>query len=63
MRLTTQSSNQLQSIFGSGYVLEQHSDATHGYLPRSDDHQVIGSLTTSMLDEVMKSLRSALSLR
>ena len=63
MRLTTQSSNQLQSIFGSGYVLEQHSDATHNYLPHSDVNGMISSLTTSMLDEVMKSLRSALSLR
>ena len=63
MRLSTQSSNQLQSIFGSGYVLEQHSDATHSYLPHSDVNEVIGSLTTSMLDEVMKSLRSAFSLR
>ena len=63
MRLTTQSSNQLQSMFGSGYVLEQHSDATHSYLPRSDAREVIGSLTAAMLDEAMKSLRSALLLR
>ena len=63
MRLTTRSSNQLQSIFGSGYVLEQHSDATRSYLPNSDVNEVIGSLTTSMLGEAMKSLRSALSLR
>ena len=41
MRLTTQSSNQLQSIFGSGYVLEQHSDATRSYLPNSDVNEVI----------------------
>ena len=26
MRLTAESSNQLQSIFGGGYVLEQHRD-------------------------------------
>ena len=63
MRLTTQNSNQLQPIFGSGYVLEQHSDATRSYLPQSDANEVIGSLTTSMLDKMMKSLRSALSLR
>ena len=63
MRLTIQSSNQLQSIFGGGYVLEQHSDATDSCLPRSEVHGVIGCLTASMIDEVMKSLRSALSLR
>jgi hypothetical protein len=63
MRLTTQSSNQLQTVFGGGYVLEQHSDATHRYLPPSDVGEVLESLTVSMFDEVMKSLRSALSLR
>ena len=63
MRLTTQSSNQLQSIFGAAMSWSRTADATRSYLPNSDVNEVIGSLTTSMLGEVMKSLRSALSLR
>ena len=63
MRLTTQSSNQLQTVFGGGYVLEQHRDETLWNLSSSDVDEVIGSLTVSMFDEVMKSLRTALSLR
>ena len=63
MRHTTQSSNQVQTIFGGGYVLEQHSDATYRCLLSSDVDEVIGSLTVSMLNEVMKFMRSALSLR
>ena len=63
MRLTTQSSNQLQTVFGGGYVLEQHGDKTLWNLSSSDVDEVIESLTLSMFGEVMKSLRSALSLR
>ena len=60
MRPTT---NQLQTVFGGGFVQEQHSDATHRNLPPSDVGEVIESLTVSMVHEVMKSLRAALSLR
>ena len=63
MRLITQSSNQVHDIFGGGYVQEQHGDTAHWKLPPSDIDQVIGSLAVSMFGEVLKSLRSALSLR
>jgi hypothetical protein len=64
MRLAnTQSTSQLQTIFGGGYVPEQHSDKTLWNLPSSDVDEVVRSLTASMFDEVMKSLRAALSLR
>jgi hypothetical protein len=63
MYLAAQSSVQLQTVFGGGYVLEQHSDAAHRYLPPSVVGEGFESLTASMFDEVMKSLRSALSLR
>jgi hypothetical protein len=64
MRLaTTKSSDQLQTIFGGDYVPEQHSDETPWILPPSDVDEVIRSLTVSMFDEMMKSLRAALSLR
>jgi len=63
MRLITQSSNQLHDIFGGGYVQEQHGDTAHWKLPPSDINEMVGSLAVSMLHEVLKSLRSALSLR
>ena len=58
MRLTTQSSSQIQTIFGSGYVSEQRSDETHRYLPPLDDGD-------SVLDfsKILDGLRAALSLR
>ena len=58
MHLTTQSSNQLQTVFGGGYVLEQHGDETCRYLPRSEDREFVFDF-----DAVMKALRAALSLR
>lgn len=63
MRLTTQSSNQVHTIFGGGYVVEQHNDATYRWPPSNDVGEVIESLIVSMVDELMKSLRSALPLR
>jgi hypothetical protein len=59
MRLTTQSSSQIQTIFGSGYVSEQRSDETRRYLPPLDDDD------ESVLDfsKILGSLRAALSLR
>jgi len=44
MRLTTNNSDQLQTIFGSGYVQEQHRDETHHNLP-STDSRAIGIAT------------------
>ena len=62
MRLITQNSNQIPNIFGGGYVLEQHRDETLCNLAPSDVEEVLGSLTASMFSEMLKSLRSALSL-
>lgn len=62
MHLTTQSSNQLQTVFGGEFVHEHHRDETHWNLAQADASQVISSLTITMLGEAMKSLRSALSL-
>ena len=58
MCLTTQSSNQLQTVFGGGYVLEQHSDETYRYLPRSEDREFVVDF-----DALLNVLRAALSLR
>jgi hypothetical protein len=58
MRLTTESSNQLQSIFGSGYVMEHHGDDTPRYLPPSEKHEFALDF-----EAILKALRSALSVR
>ena len=63
MHLTSQSSNQLQTVFGGGYVMEQHIDENRRYFPPSDVNAACEPLTRSMFDEMMKSLRSALSLQ
>jgi hypothetical protein len=51
--------NQLQTIFGNGYVPEQHADEMHGYLPPSGQ----SDLDSTMFDELLETLRAALSLR
>ena len=48
----------LQTVFGGGYVQEQHSDATHRYLPQVEKHEF-----NVDFDAVIKALRAALSLR
>jgi hypothetical protein len=58
MTLITQTSCQLHSIFGGGYVLEQHDDDTPRYLPASDDNESIVDFA-----EVLKALRAALFLQ
>ena len=63
MQFAHPSSQQVFTVFGGEYVAEQHSDKTYWNLSTSDVDEVIGSLTASMFDEVMRSLRSALSLR
>ena len=68
MHLTTQSTTQLQTIFGSGYVPEQHGDATQHHLPSSEQNissldDAIKAMRNAMFDEMMKALRAALSLR
>jgi hypothetical protein len=53
-----QNFTQLQTIFGAGYVAEQHADEAHGYLPPAEHHAFALNL-----DELLKALRAALSLR
>jgi hypothetical protein len=57
MRLTTQGSSQIQTIFGSGYVSEQRSDEMRRYLPPLNDGE-------SVLDfsKILAGFRAALSL-
>jgi hypothetical protein len=61
MRETTYST-QVYTLFGGGYVPEQHAERAHWNLVSPDVDRVVKSLKVSMFDEVMKSLRSALSL-
>jgi hypothetical protein len=64
MRETTNvHSTQILTLFGGGYVPEQRADEMHWNLAAPDVDEVASSLTASMFGEVMKSLRSALSLR
>jgi hypothetical protein len=64
MPLITQGSNQIPTVFGSGYVLEQHRNDGFWTPAQSDEVEgVVASLTASMFGEILKSLRSALSLR
>ena len=58
MYLTTQSSSQLHTVFGGGYVPEQHGDDTCRYLPPSESREFVVDFA-----EVLKSLRAALSLQ
>ena len=54
---------QRYTVFGGVYVQEQHSDVADRHLPRSDIGKVIESLKASMINELMKSLRSTLFIR
>ena len=54
----TEKSHQLNTIFGSGYVAEQHGDETQRQLPASDETD-----STVAFGDLLKTLRSALSLR
>ena len=58
MHRTTQNFTPLHTIFGSGYVQEQHSDETHRNLPTTEKHELVVDF-----DAVIKALRAALSLR
>jgi hypothetical protein len=58
----TTHTTQIFTTFG-GYVPEQHESEKHWeFAPRDADY-LVASLTVSMIDEMMASLRSALSLR
>jgi len=67
MYLVTQSFNPLQTIFGSGYVLEQHTDEMHHCFPLSESVTNVDGVTKAlrgaMFGEVMKSLKAVLSIR
>jgi len=58
MHCTTQNFIQPNTIFGSGYVHDQHSDETHRYLPPTEQHDFVVDFNA-----VIKALRAALSLR
>ena len=57
MQLAYPSPTQVVSVFGSGYVAEQHRDQTHSNLPALESHDF-----TVNFSEVLKALRSALAL-
>jgi hypothetical protein len=63
MRLTNQSPDQLQTVFGGEFVREHHSDATHRYLSLKELSEVNESVTASMFDAVLRALRDSLTLR
>ena len=58
MFCTTQNFTQAHTIFGGGYVPEQHSDDTHRYFVPSESHVFVVDFA-----EVLKALRAALSVR
>ena len=69
MRATAHTT-QVISPFGSGYVQEHHGDETHRYLARIElgapvvnINKAVSTMTGAIIDELMKSLRGALSLR
>ena len=55
---STQTFAPLQTVFGGGYVLEQHSDRAHSHLAPAEKHEFAIDF-----DAVIKALRAALSLR
>jgi hypothetical protein len=57
MRLVTQGCTPLQTIFGSGYVIEQRGDETCRNLPRE------GTDFSLDFGKILADLRAALSLR
>ena len=61
--IPTNSTTQIITPFGSGYVPLEHSDPARWNLGFADVDDVVEALRSSMFNEVLKSLRSALSLR
>ena len=59
----TSSTTQIVTPFGSGYVPMQHGEPTRWNLAKVDLDDTVESLRASLFGEVLKSLRSALSLR
>jgi hypothetical protein len=58
----TTDTTQIFTTFG-GYVPEHHETERLPHFAQRDTDRIVESLTVSMFDEMMASLRSALSLR
>jgi hypothetical protein len=58
MHLATQSSSQLQTIFGGGYVIEQRCDEARRYLPPTNEREFAVDFS-----RILETLRAALLLR
>jgi hypothetical protein len=56
--MRTQSSSQLQTVFGGEFVQEQHLDDTHRFLKHSDFDRSVSPRTASTLIKLVKSLRA-----
>lgn len=59
----TTSTTQIVTPFGSGYVPMHHGDPARWNLASADLDDMVEALRASLFSEVLKSLRSALSLR
>jgi len=57
MNYTTQNFTQAHTIFGGGYVPEQHGDDTYRHLPAPEKREFVVDFA-----ELLKTLRAALSL-
>jgi hypothetical protein len=62
MQFAHPSSQQVLTVFGGGFVAEQHRDTERWNLAPPDVNEVIEALTVSMFGELISSLRTALSL-
>ena len=58
----TNSTTQIVTPFGSGYVPMQHGEPTRWNLAKADLDDTVESLRASLFSEVLKSLRTALFL-
>ena len=58
----TNSTTQIVTPFGSGYVPTQHGEPTRWNLAKADLDDTVESLRASLFSEVLKSLRTALFL-
>ena len=58
----TNSTTQIITPFGSGYVPMQHSEPTRWNLAKADLDDTVESIRVSLFSEVLKSLRTALFL-
>ena len=58
----TDSTTQIISPFGSGYVPMQHGEPTRWNLAKADLDDTVESIRVSLFSEVLKSLRTALFL-